>query len=158
MIRALLVLLALLPLPAAAAGWGHYVNARYGYAIDVPPGFSPQGESANGDGQVFRAPGATLAVYGAAVAAADFEMEVVARERLAEQAGWAITYAVSTPQKASFSGRRGGRILYVRMIALCGGAQLAAFELQYGAAELHTFNPVVDRLLAALRPTQGACP
>src|SRR3954470_20475001 len=98
--RLLLALLLMLPLPAVAADWGHYTNARFGYVIDVPPGFVAQGEADNGDGQVFKMPTATLTVFGGNVMEADFESEVVARERYAEQEKWAITYQVSTPQKA----------------------------------------------------------
>ena len=59
-----LAVLLLLPAPAMAADWRHYVNARYGYGVDVPPGFVAQGESENGDGQVFKTPTATLTVFG----------------------------------------------------------------------------------------------
>ena len=121
----------------------------------MPPGVVAQGESANGDGQVFKVPGATLTVYGGNVTAADFESEVVQRQGFAEQDGWAITYQVSTPTKASFSGKQGGNILYARLIALCGGAQFAAFELTYGIASLKAFNPIVDRLVASLKPANG---
>jgi hypothetical protein len=155
--RLLVALLLLLPFPAFAADWSRYANARYGYVVDVPPGFVPGGESANGDGQVFRTPVATLTVYGANTAEADFESEVAQRERDAAGDGWTITYTVSTPQKASFSGRRGARILYARMIALCGGAQLAAVELEYSVADLGRFSPVVDRLVMTLRAADGAC-
>jgi hypothetical protein len=154
--RWLAVLLLLLPLPAHAAGWGHYLNARFNYAVDVPPGFAAQGESDNGDGQLFKMPGATLTVFGGNIVEGDFESEVVQRERFVEQDGWAITYQVSTPAKASFSGKQGGRIIYVRMIALCGGTQFAAFELSYGSNSVATFNSVVDRLAASLRPTNGS--
>jgi len=155
--RLLLALLLMLPLPATAAeGWGHYTNVRFGYAVDVPPKFVAQGESANGDGQVFETPTATLTVFGGNVMEADFEAEAVAREGYAQQDGWAITYQVSTPQKASWSGKRGGRILYGRMIALCGGQQFASFELEYSSADLKAFNPVVDRLVSSLRATEGS--
>lgn len=55
---ALLALLGLWPAAVLAGGpeLGRYVNARYGYAIDYPKAFSSQGESANGDGQVFASP------------------------------------------------------------------------------------------------------
>lgn len=154
--RLLLALLLLLPLPATAAGWDHYTNARFGYAVDVPPGFVAQGESDNGDGQVFKTPTATLTVFGGNVMEADFESEVVARERYAEQDGWAITYNVSTPQKASWSGKHGARILYGRMIALCGGQQFGSFELEYSSADLNVFNPIVDRLVSSLKATDGS--
>jgi hypothetical protein len=153
--RLLFALLLMLPLPATAASWGHYTNVRFGYAIDVPPGFVAQGESDNGDGQVFKTPTATLTVFGGNVMEADFEADVAARERLSKQDGWAITYQVSTSQKASWSGKRGGRVLYGRMIALCGGQQFGSFELVYSSADLKTFNPVVDRLVSSLKATEG---
>ena len=39
---------------AFAAVGLHYVNARYGYAIDLPPGFSAIDEAGNGDGGTSR--------------------------------------------------------------------------------------------------------
>lgn len=155
--RLLLALLLSLPVPAMAADWSHYANARFGYAIDVPPGFVAQGESDNGDGQVFKTPTAMLTVYGGNVMAADFEAEVAQREQFARDDGWAITYQVSTPQKASWSGKRGGRILYGRLIALCGGSQFANFELQYSSADLKRFNAVVERLVSSLKASGGSC-
>lgn len=157
MTRLLLALLLLLPLPATAAEWSHYTNVRFGYGIDVPPGFAAEGEADNGDGQVFRTPTATLTVFGGNVTAADFESEAVQRQRDAEQDKWAITYQVSTPQKASWSGKRGARILYARMIALCAGTQFGSFALEYSSADRQTFDAVVDRLVASLRPAGGSC-
>ena len=154
--RLLLALLLLIPLPAFAADWGHYTNTRFGYAVDVPPRFVAQGESDNGDGQVFKTPTAVLTVFGGNVMETDFEAEVAQREQFAKDEGWAITYQVSSPQKASWSGKRGGRILYGRMIALCGGQQFASFELEYSSADLKAFNPVVDRLVSSLRATEGS--
>ena len=153
--RLILALLLLVPLPALAAD-SHYVNVRYGYAIDVPAGFVGQGDSDNSDGQVFKTPTAKLTVYGASVIEPDFESEVVSRERSAEQDGWAITYNVSTPDKASYSGKRGARILYARLIALCGGTQFAAFELEYSRADLTKLDPVVNRLVQSLTATDGS--
>lgn len=151
----LALLLLLLPLPAMAADWEHYTNVRFGYAIDVPPGFVAQGESDNGDGQVFKTPTAVLTVFGGNVMEADFEAEVRVREGYASDDGWAITYQVSTPQKASWSGKRGARILYGRMIALCGGVQFGSFQLEYSSADLKAFNPIVDRLVSSLKATDG---
>ncbi|MEO8757547.1 MAG: hypothetical protein ABI398_07325 [Devosia sp.] len=152
--RLIFALLLLLPVPAFAAD---YVNVRYGYAIAVPDGFIGQGESDNGDGQMFKTPTAKLTVYGGNVLEADFESEVVARERFAEQDGWGITYNVSTPDKASYSAKRGARILYSRMIALCGGTQFAAFEFEYSRADLQKLDPIVDRLVRSFKGTNGGC-
>ena len=155
--RLLLALLLMLPLPAMAAqGWGHYTNVRYGYAVDVPPKFVAQGESDNGDGQVFKTPTAMLTVFGGNVTEADFEAEVAQSEQLAKDDGWAITYQVSTPQKASWSGKRGARILYGRMIALCGGEQFGSFELEYSSVDVKTLDAVVERLVGSLKATEGS--
>jgi hypothetical protein len=153
---ALLALLLILPLPALAAGGGHYVNVRYGYAIDVPAGFVGQGESDNSDGQVFRTPTATLTVYGGNILDGDFESEARQRQGSAASEGWGISYQVSTPSNASYSGKRGGRVLYARLIALCGGSQFAAFELEYSKADISKFDTVVGALVRSLRATDGS--
>ena len=156
MMRLFFALLLLCASPALGADWGHYVNVRYGYAIDVPPGFAGHGEADNGDGQVFSTPTATLRVYGANILEGDFETAAHDREAAAADDGWASTYQVSTPNRASFSGQRGGRIVYGRLIALCAGTELAAFELDYSKADLQKFSPVVDRLVQSFRATDGS--
>src|SRR3569833_3369173 len=97
--RLLLALLLLLPLPATAAEWSHYTNVRFGYAIDVPPGFVAQGEADNGDGQKFKTPTATLTVFGGNVMEADFEAEVGARGGGAAGGGGAGAGRGATPRK-----------------------------------------------------------
>ena len=155
-LRLLLALLLLLPAPAMAAGWRHYVNARYGYGVDVPPGFVGQSESENGDGQVFKTPTAKLTVFGGNIVSGDFEGEVVQQERFAEQDKWGITYQVSTPQNASFSGKRGARILYARMIPLCHGQQFGMFEIEHSSVDLQAFNPIIDRLVGSFAATTNS--
>lgn len=141
--------------PAAAEDWSRYTNARFGFAVDVPPGFADRGGSDNGDGEVFSTPTATLTVFGQNLVR-DFEAEVRGRQGAAGAEGWNITYQVSTPARASYSGKRGARILYVRMIALCGGDAFGAFEIEYSAAELAAFDPVVTRMMRSMGAT-GAC-
>ena len=85
--RALFLLaLMLIASPALAQFWGHYENARFGYAIDVPPDFVGQGESDNGDGQVFLLLGAeqALTVWGGHLLDT-FEQEVA--DRVASASG-----------------------------------------------------------------------
>jgi hypothetical protein len=156
-VRVLLIaLVLLLATPAFAADWGHYVNIRYGFAADVPPGFAGQGESDNSDGQVFTTPTAELRVFGANILSSDFEAEVREREAADTAAGWVLTYKVSTPSAASWSGQQGSRILYARAIALCGGTQIGVLQLTYMRADLAAYNSVVDRLVRAFRATTGS--
>ena len=154
----LLALLVCLSMVSVAAGqdWQRYENARFGYVLEVPPGFVGQGEPANGDGQVFDGgPGRELRAYGG-FALGGFEREVLRRIELARDNGLAVTYEVVTPNWASYSGTRGGRIVYARAIAICGGDALAMFELTYPSAERSRFDPLIDRLVGAFRGTGGA--
>lgn len=158
--RTLLTLLAmLLAVPALADEWGHYVNPRFGYAIDVPPGFVGQGESANGDGQAFETPTADLLVFGSYILDGGFEDEVRFRQQAWTTEGWAITYQATTPTWASYSGVKGSRVFYERVIPLCGDA-VGVFSLQHGTADLQAFNVIIERLVRSLKATNGsaACP
>ena len=149
------VLLALFAAPALAQDWGHYDNSRYGYGIDIPPDYQGQGESGNGDGQLFqRVRGAQrLAVWGGllGVANADFESEVKWRMDQAADDGWNLTYQATTPQWASFSALKGPRVLYQRMVLLCDRQSYAAFAAQYSARDMADMNLVIENLVHSLR-------
>jgi hypothetical protein len=158
--KKIIVLLAAVVLavaPAFAADWGHYENARFGYAVDVPPDFSGGGEADNGDGQVFTSKDGTqtLRVYGGNILEADFEAEVGSATKHSEDEGWAISYQRTTPSWASYSGSRQGFVLYVRTISLCEGTQFATFEYQYPKTAIADADPVVDKLVRSLRATEA---
>ncbi|MHB1104307.1 MAG: hypothetical protein ACYC0C_16340 [Devosia sp.] len=147
--------LILLASAALAADWHSYENARFGYAIGVPPGFSGEGEADNGDGQLFNSGDGTqlLRVYGGNVIEDSFEAAVGDSMDYARDDGWALSYKRVTPSWASWSGSRNGMVLYARAIALCGGEQYAAFELEYPERDLKAMNPVIERLVGSLKPS-----
>jgi hypothetical protein len=151
-----LVLFALLVVtsPALAQYWGHYANARFGYEIDVPPDFAGQGESDNGDGQLFYRLGAEqeLAIWGGHLLES-FEAEVAQRQSFASAEHWALTYQASTPQWAVFSGQRDHRIFYQRMIALCDETSYAAYRVEYNIRDLADMNAIIDGLNRSLQAT-----
>lgn len=154
--RQIILLLALLfATPALAAGWGSYENARFGYAVGVPPDFIGGDEPANGDGLVFtRSDGAqSLRVYGANNMLANFELAAGKSAEYYDGQGWNISYQRTTPNWASFSGSKAGKVLYVRMISLCDGTQYATFELQYPKRDMSEMDAVVDRLVGSLVDT-----
>jgi hypothetical protein len=152
--RALLLALILLLLagPALAQDWGHYDNARFGYAIDVPPEFVGAGESQNGDGQVFHAEDGTAAlhVWGGHIFEGSFEAAMQAAIDYAGEDGWRLGEQRVTPSWASYSGTRNGLMLHSRVIALCGGSQFAAFALEYPERDLRRMDAVVERLTTSL--------
>lgn len=152
-----LILFALFTAPAFAQGWLHYDNARFGFGIDIPPGFAGQGESENGDGQAFTTEGKPidLLVWGGNLMEPDFESEVAAAMGYTEEAGWNLTYQASTPRWASFSGTQGDRILYQRLILLCDGMSYASFHVEYSTRDRAEMDPAVEQMVASLKA--GAC-
>jgi len=151
-IRAL-ALIAALATPAAAADWERYDNARFGYTIEIPPDFAWGAEADNGDGRQFRDGATRLAVWGGNLLEPDLESSARSDLDMAKADGWTITYEAITPSWASFSGTRGNRVLYERMIALCTPGQYAGFLLEYTNTEIARLDPVVTRLVQGLKPT-----
>jgi hypothetical protein len=150
--------LLLLPAPALAQDWEQYANARFGFAIDVPPGFVGKGEADNGDGQVFTSADGSLILRAYGGFATDgFAPTLRAGLGYAREAGWTLTYTRVTDTWAVYSGTRDDRILYARAIPVCGGAAFASYELDYPVADKDAMDPVIGRLNDALTETDGIC-
>ncbi len=152
----LALLLVLVIAPAQAAGWDRYINGRYGYSIDIPPDFIGAPESDNGGGRVYTSAGRTqkLTVWAGRGNVLDdqgFAGEVARSMADDRQRGWNLGYQATTPAWASYSGSKGQRILYVRLISVCQGAQYAEFKLEYPAADIAKMNPIVDRLAPSFK-------
>jgi hypothetical protein len=150
----LVVLILVLLLTAGSAlsqDWNSYANSRFSYVIDIPPGFSGEGEADNGDGQIFNSDDGTqlLRVYGGN-SPDGFETTVASAMQQARDGGWTLSYERVTPSWASFSGTRNGIVVYARAIALCAGTQFASFELQYPERDLEKMHAVVERLVDSL--------
>jgi hypothetical protein len=112
-------------LPAAAQDdWHPYSNPRFGYTVEIPPGFEMHQQADNNDGASFHADdnGATLMVFGTHPPAGDFETDVADRIGYERDDDWRILYSRVTPAWASFSGARGREVFYTRAIALCDGS------------------------------------
>ncbi len=143
--------------PAMAQYWTHYANIRFGYETDIPPLYVGQGQSANGDGQVFLLPDGlqSLTVWGgnfyedqqsfAAVADSLVELDL--------QNGLSVSYRTSTPQWAVWSGTMGSRVIYQRMILLCDGASYAALRSEYERDDLNAMHEVIEGLVRSFKGT-----
>lgn len=140
--------------PAHAQDWSRYENARFGYVVDIPPGFLADDVAENGDGRIFHSADGTqlLRVFGGA-APDGFEQTTTSAMDFAREDGWTLGYERTTPSWASFSGTRNGMIVYARAIALCGGDRFASFELHYPERDLNDMHSVVDRLVSSLAAT-----
>ncbi|MEO3998893.1 hypothetical protein [Mesorhizobium sp. CAU 1732] len=141
----------------SAADWGSYGNARFGYWIDIPPGFSKVEESENGDGGISVSPdGDTeLRIWGSHITEGEFLSEVGLRIDQDKAEGWEITYERKTRRWASWSGRRSERVMYERAIPLCRD-QAAYFQIEYDRSDIERNGPVVERLVKSLR-SNGEC-
>lgn len=137
---------------AQAAEWQSYGNARFGYTIDIPPGFSPVRESDNADGGVSESQDkqSRLAVWGSNVVEGSFAEEFRSRIEGARADGWDISYRRETPTWASWSGSVDGRIFYARAIALCDD-QAAYFLIEYPDGGKEAYDPVIARLVKSLK-------
>lgn len=136
-------------------GWSRYLNARYGYGSDIPPGFSAIREADNGDGGVSRAADgqSELAVWGASLLNQTLPSEVQTRISRDEEDGWQIGYKKLSGNWASWSGEREGHIYYARAITLCHDDEAAYFRIEYPAAAREAFDPVVQRLVKNFKRT-----
>ncbi|SEP85396.1 hypothetical protein SAMN05428969_1203 [Devosia sp. YR412] len=147
-----LLLFALITIPALAQDWRAYDNARFGYSVEIPPGFRSLGESESGDGQGFintRTP-IELLVWGGNLAG-DFETEVAQRMAWSEADAWNITYQAVTPRWASYSAVKGSRVLYERLVLLCDDTSYAAFRAEYSVTETADMNQPIERMVQSLR-------
>lgn len=152
----LIILFALFTSPALAQGWDRYDNARFGYGIDIPPGFVGNGLSENGDGQIFQEMkrARALTVWGGQLTG-NFEAAVAADLDYAQQDAWRIAERTITPRWASFGAVKGSRMVRQRMILLCDGSSYAAFRVEFSASDVTHVTPLIDRLAQSFKG--GSC-
>jgi len=155
-----LALLSALAFPATAEDdWHPYADSRFGYTVDIPPGFEMRAQAEAGEGARFHSNdnGATLIVFGTHPEGGDFETDVTERIAYEKADGWRIIFSRVSPEWASFSGARDREVFYARAIALCDGS-VAYFRLQYRTSKLTSFDGVISRMAAALSPAEGCQP
>ena len=128
-----------------------YTNARFKYSISYPADLLiPQGESENGDGQVFKEKGPSsveMRVYGGY----NVSKETL-RSRYAELIRrWSngITYKVIRRDWFVVSAMVSGKIHYQKTILR--GDVFKTFEIQYDAVRGSTYNDVTDRIAKSFK-------
>lgn len=136
---------------ATAGDWSRYDNARFAYAIDIPPEFSEVEEAANSDGGVSRSADGTaeLRVWGGYLVVGDFKSEVADSIRSDKGEGWDISYDRRTTRSASWSGSKDGRVFYARAMKGCDDAAIH-FRLEYDRSDLESYDEIVGRLVKSL--------
>jgi hypothetical protein len=140
---------------ASAADWWPYDNSRFGYSIELPPGFGLTVLANHGDGLAMTAAdkSAKLLVFATHGPNSNFTSEAKIRLVLARQAGWQVSFSKLTAQGFSFTGVQRDRIVYGRGVALCNGAS-AFFQMEYAKADMQRYDAVVMRLARSLKATE----
>lgn len=146
--------MAIAPFQAIASAWGRYVNVRFAYAIDIPPGFSDVAEAENSDGGVSASGDgkAELRAWGGYLVDTDFKSEIAGRVQADASQGWMISYDHRVARNASWSGSRDGRVFYARAMKGCDNAAIY-FRLEYDRTDLDRYDDIVERLVRSLHPT-----
>lgn len=150
--RAFLAGLVLIAVAGAALGaevWGRYVNARYGYGIDLPPGFSEIQEAGNGDGGTSRSADgkAGLAVWGSNLLFDGLAADVQDRIESDVNDEWDVSYQRVNNKAASWSGERDGRIFYARAVLLCHDDEAGYFRIEYPSEDRDAYDGIIKRLV-----------
>ena len=142
---------------AAAADWRPYINARFGYSVDVPKGFVGNGEFSTG--QLFRDTRAALLLHDGEwdieASQTSFAEKILKYKDTLVERGWIITYETTSTTQAAYSGTRRDRVLYTRVIALCENT-VNVLTLDYRREDLEEFDPIILRLVRSHRAT--LCP
>ena len=146
--------------PAEAAG-KLYGNARFGFFVEIPEAFSvAEPEPENGDGRTFHTADlkAELGATGGWITEDNFKAEVAMFKGLAVNDGWKLTYESKvSASSATYSGEKGDRFFYERLITSCKGQAHASYRLEYPAADKLKYDAVIKALNASLKPGVGPC-
>lgn len=145
---AALVLALLTAMPALAADWRTYVNARFGTTLDYPADvFAAEPEADDGDGRRFvSADGrASLTVY-AGFNVDHRSLRALARAALKDAADERVTYEAAGRRWFVLSGFRGTDVFYRKLILSPDGAVAHTLELTYPATEKRVYDPLTARI------------
>ena len=125
----------------AAGSYSVYENTRFDFSVEVPSILEPQGESGNGDGQVFssRNGDATAVVHGSRDGAS-----CTALGMLADPAASTITYRFAKGAASVVSGYQGGRIFYKK--AIQKKDRCLMLDIEYDAGSRKVYDPVIVRM------------
>jgi hypothetical protein len=142
--------------------WRPYVNARFGYSVDIPAGFLyPLPPPENGDGLAFESADGqvSVSVFGSNNALGwsfdDYFRAALAREDLGrvtyqrKTEGW---YVLSGYRPAPTSNWSGEVIFYERVAINAGGSAISGLLILFPPALKDFMDPIVTRLSRSLTP------
>ena len=131
-----------------------YHNVRFDYSISYPVNvLFPQGESVNGDGQMFlsRDGRTEMLVYGAYNSLGKSLSEVLETEveRSAEHPDRIVTYQVLRRNWFAVSGIEKGRVFYQKTILR--DATFKTFRIEYDESQKRAFDPITTTIVRSFK-------
>ncbi|NDD29818.1 MAG: hypothetical protein EB084_16300 [Proteobacteria bacterium] len=133
----------------AQQGWSRYSNPRFGYAIDVPAGFSKDRAPANSDGLKFLdTHGATLRAWGSNNV--EHLDPTSGLKQVLDAKGAAVTYKAKGKNWFVVSWRDKGKIHYEK--DFLGEGAVNAFRFTYPATGGRPYTSMVTRLEQSFKP------
>ena len=133
---------------AEVSTWKVYCNARFAYCLEYPRTLIAQGESDNGDGQVFRSKDrrVELRAYGSL----NFLEQTPAQYRKAASAGKRVTYTLEKPGFFVLNGLEGQNIVYHKTIYPRSQEKYVSLILSYPQSLRSSWDKAVGRLSKSL--------
>ena len=138
---------------AFAQDWTPFGIRRFGFIVDIPPGFTyvRRVSEERQEGAAFRnADGDAIVIWGIALDIRDFPDNVEALMGQHEGEGWDITYQRITSKWAAYSGIKNGLIRYVKAITVCED-RVAFFLIDYDQGLKRDYDPVVTQMEKSLK-------
>ncbi len=124
-----------------------YVNARFGYSVDVPANLTAGPESENADGRVYSGRGLTVTIYGSYGVLGAKEEYKMSCERWAKTGK--IAHKEFHPTYFLISGASGKRLFSQK--TLTGKDVFATVSVEYPASQSKSFAPTLTYILKSLK-------
>lgn len=130
---------------------GRYLNARFGYAVTIPSGFTWQAESADGDGRTFTdgQTGMTIAAWGSNNAL----HETVISAFKQATAGHSVSYQQILDSEFTATWEENGTITYIREMVSAG--TIRAVRFTYPSTHRNECDRFVEQVVPTLTATDA---
>lgn len=130
---------------------GRYLNARFGYAVTIPSGFTWQAESADGDGRTFTddQTGMTIAAWGSNNALHETVISAFKQATV----GHSVSYQQILDSEFTATWEENGTITYIREMVSAGAIRAVRFT--YPSTHRNECDRFVEQVVPTLTATDA---
>lgn len=130
---------------------GRYLNARFGYAVTIPSGFTWQAESADGDGRTFTddQTGMTIAAWGSNNALHETVISAFKQATV----GHSVSYQQILDSEFTATWAENGTITYIREMVSAGA--IRAVQFTYPSTHRNECDRIVEQVVPTLTATDA---